>query len=108
MALVFTLYAGNTTIFEVQSLTHSVDGTPINNATVTVELQDPDGAQVTGETWPLAMSYVSGSNGVYRATLPSTLVVTTGVGYTAIVKADDGSGSKGEWAAPVSVKVREA
>lgn len=92
-----TLYADNDMTLEVSSLRDEVTGAYINDATVTVSLADEDAVAVTGETWPLAMSYIASSDGVYRATLKDTLTLAVGARYVATVIADAGTGRRGQW-----------
>ena len=70
------------------------DGTYQNDATVTVTLYDSAGVEVTGESWPLSMAYVSASDGDYKATLADTLGVTENKKYRAVVTAVASSGLK--------------
>lgn len=72
-----------------------IEGDFINTATVTVTLYEADGTtEVVGETWPLSMSYVAASDGVYRGTLQDGLTLLDGAIYKADVIADDGPGSR--------------
>ena len=63
----------------------------LNAATVAVTLKDSAGVDVVGETWPLAMTYVSGSKGRYRAILTDALTLDPGAKYTAIITAVSGT-----------------
>lgn len=90
MSNVTVLYVGNDNILEVANLKNDVSGADINNATVSVILADDNGAQIGGATWPMALSYVTGSKGVYRATLPYTLEMTAGLRMMATVTVDAG------------------
>jgi hypothetical protein len=63
----------------------------VNDATVTVTLKDSDDSEVSGQTWPTTLSYVSGSNGKYVATLEDDLSLTADANYTAEVNVDAGS-----------------
>ncbi len=86
-----------------------IDGfTFLNGATVTVTLKDRAGANVAGETWPLNMGYVTGSNGVYRATLAFGLTLQDGKPFTAEIVADGGLGLVGAWSFPLKAKVRKS
>jgi len=91
------IYEGNDMVLELRGLQGEVSGDYIDTATVTVTLTDSAGAEVAGETWPLAMPYVTGSNGKYRATLADTLTLTVGQKYTATISADAGAGLKAKW-----------
>jgi hypothetical protein len=59
-----------------------------DDATVTVTLTNPAGSEVGGSpapSWPLALSYKSGTNGLYQVTLQNTLSLTAGITYTATI-----------------------
>ena len=94
-----SLYIGNDNIIELSSL-RNVSTSPetyINDATVTVTIYDANGDEVSGETWPLSLSYVSGSSGKYTATLADTLSLSVNKRYRIKLTADGGAGLKGEW-----------
>ena len=73
------LHIGNTIYVILDGLRDSVSGAYINSATVTVTVLQ-DGTPVSGESWPVTMTYVGGSNGKYVGTLSSGLSLdTTGI-----------------------------
>lgn len=100
MRLTHVVYYLNDNIVEVvlKDPTKSGDQAYINSgATVQIiEVVDKDGNQVTGTdvAWPLAMTYVAASDGLYRATLVDTMDVVPGREYEAVVEADAGAGLK--------------
>lgn len=82
-----TLYQNNDQFIEVDNLADGLTGTPFNAATVTATLVDTNGlngakgATVTG--FPLTLTYVAASVGVYRGKVLFTTVATLKVGgYT--------------------------
>jgi len=97
MSTVHIIYEGNDMVIELRGLKNEVSGAYIDSATVGVTLKDADGVNVSGESWPLTMNYVTGSNGKYRATLADTLSLTPRARYTATITADAGAGLKGKW-----------
>jgi hypothetical protein len=97
MSDVHILYDGNDMILEVSALKNEVTGGFLNAATVTVSLADTDGNPVDGNAWPLALGYVTDSDGIYRVTLADTLVLTPDTRYLAEVIADAGSGLRAKW-----------
>ena len=101
-----TYYVGNTQVLELSGLKDTVSGNYQNDATVTVTLTDSAGASVSGQTWPAAMTYVPASNGTYRVTLDSDLVLTAGVTYTARIDVIAAGGIIGRWDCTVAVKPR--
>jgi hypothetical protein len=103
---VLTIYAGSDMLLEVEHLSDDADGSSLDAATVRVTLRDAANNPVGGETWPLAMGYVTDSKGCYRATLADTLGVVAGQRYKAIITADAGPGRKAEWTVDVICKPR--
>lgn len=100
------LFVGNDNVIELDALKDVIADTFINTASVTVTLTDANGDEIVGETWPLAMSYVGGSQGTYRATLPDTLTLTSGTTATAVVDVNGGPGLQGQWTVRLSVETR--
>lgn len=99
------LLVANDNILEVTELKDPATGSFINNATVTAVLVDSAGAQVAGDTWPKTLTYVSASNGTYRATLEQTLAIISGRTYTAQITAL-GNGFTGFWEHPFKARKR--
>ena len=86
-----TAYINSDNVISVTGLINVIDSTYQNTATVEVTLQDANGNEVAGDTWPLTMNYVSASNGIYRATLIDTLTLVEG-NYIAVITANAGAG----------------
>ena len=82
---ILSLNVGANTVIELRNLTNVVSGAYDNAATVAVTIKTMAGIDVTGATWPVAMPYVSASNGKYRATLASNLGITKGQKYRAYI-----------------------
>ena len=101
------IYISNDNLLTLDALTNTADSSFINDATVTVTLVDSTGTEVTGETWPLAMSYVSSSNGKYQATLTDSLSLSKGT-YTAQITANGGAGLLGYWEITLRALVRNS
>lgn len=68
---------------------NALEGEWVNDATVAVTITDRDGAQVSGETWPLTLAYVTASNGRYQAVLDDGLSLSEKCPYFAAVTVDD-------------------
>jgi hypothetical protein len=101
------LYIGNDHVVELRGLKDATTGAFLNAATCTVTLiDDQTGLNVAGETWPLAMAYVTASNGVYRATLADTLTLVDGQRYTARISANGGAGKQARWDTPCFARLR--
>lgn len=96
----------NDNLLEVLGLKDEVAGSFLNGATVAVTVTDLKGNQVSGETWPLAMAFVGGSNGDYRATLKENLGFTAGQEYVGDITADGGAGLKARWKFRFKVRTR--
>lgn len=65
----------------------------VNNATVSVTLYDgkDEDTEISGQSWPVTMSYISGSDGTYAATLEDGLSVARGDLVWVTATADAGS-----------------
>jgi hypothetical protein len=96
----------NDNLLELVGLKDVVSGSFANSATVTVTLVDKDDVEVAGETWPLTMSYVAASDGLYRAVLKDTLTFVVDDLYTAKIDANDGADRQAHWKFPVRVETR--
>jgi len=93
MSQIFLL---NSHVFELV-LSDAITGRPVTNASCTVTLRTSASATVAGQSWPLALTYVSGTDGIYRATLESDLTLVADSVYTAHVEADAGDGKIGHF-----------
>ncbi len=103
----FKLFLNNDNILTADQLTNTVTKSNLNNASaiVTIALAATS-ANISGETWPLTLSYVTGSSGKYRATLADTLVVTENTKYIGTLVIDAGNGLRGQWVLPIIVRDR--
>ena len=91
------LFKDNDMVLEVSGLQNKITGAYLNAAAVAVSLANAAGVAVTGETWPLALVYVTSSDGVYRATLEESLGIDKDAEYIATVTADAGADLKATW-----------
>ena len=66
-------YRDNSYYIKITGLKNKKDDSFINDAVVTARVQDQDGSDVTGETWPVTMSYIAASDGEYDVTVTSAL-----------------------------------
>lgn len=71
----------------------NASGSPINDATVTVTLKDREDNLVTGESWPVTLTYVTDSEGDYKGAFSADVDVEKNKEYTAhiVAVAPDGS-----------------
>lgn len=95
MPAVFNILSDN--VVTLSGLKNEVTGAFINTAVVTVTLVDRGGAEVAGQSWPAALTYVASSDGVYRGTLSDSLDLTKFEAYTAQITADAGPGLQQYW-----------
>jgi len=97
-------------VLEVTGLRNAVTAAYLNSGvTATVTLVDATGTNVVGGTWPQALAYVAGSNGVYRATLAgATLTLVPGDWYVAQLSIDAGGGLVDYRELPVEVVIKGA
>ena len=91
------LYINNDNLLSVENLKNAATGVYINDATVSATLKNSSGVNVTGQSWPLTLTFVSSSNGVYRGTLEDGLVLNEGETYTAEITADAGADQIANW-----------
>lgn len=89
------LYSSNDTRLRATGL-HTYDEAGVKiylaaAATVTVTLLDDAGAEIVGEMWPLALTYITGSQGDYQTVLRNELVLTPGQEVTARVVIENGA-----------------
>ncbi len=93
-------YRGNDCLLELRGLRNEAGTGYVNDAIVTITLRDITGATVSGQTWPLTMVYLSGSNGVYQALLQDSLAASDYQRYTAIISVS-GSQLQALWSVPL-------
>ena len=97
MSNINVLLVGNDNILEVASLKNELTGAFLNAATVTVTLKDAANVNVAGDTWPKTMAYVTGSAGIYRATMLYTLALVADARYSAVISVNGGAGLQAAW-----------
>lgn len=90
-------------LLTVNGLYDTVAAAYVNDANVTVTLEDRAGNEVSGASWPLTLDYVAASSGVYRCILPDVLVLKNFGKYIAVIVADGGADKKRTWYMPVIV-----
>lgn len=101
------IYISSDTRFLLEGVRHSATGLPIADADVELTLFDADDVEIAGETWPVVMTPVTGSDGDYEYTLPDTLVAEDGDTGTAVVTIDDGNGLQATLRLAVSFEERD-
>jgi len=100
-----TLFLNTDNVIELTELTNGMTGDAITNATVTLTLFDEDDVEITGETWPLAMNYVSGTTATYRATASYDIGLSNAQHVKAEIVVDAGVGLHREWIKHCIVKI---
>ena len=90
----------NTMLLRVNGAHDAKTADPLNAATVTARLVDELGEDIVGQTWPLTLDFVIGSDGDYCGTLNDTLVQAIGAIERAQVTFDGGVGLKAFWNTP--------
>ena len=91
MAEAFVMWVDNDMLLEIDGLQDSSDDSYLNAATVTATIKDPDDTEITGQTLPISLSYVSGSNGKYQGVFDTLLALTAGDAGTIEVTAVEGT-----------------
>jgi len=103
-------YIDNTNSLILTGLQSVAENEYLNNVTPTVTVKDSEGNDVTGEAWPLEMSYIEASNGNYQVALSAALEFEDGEKYTAIIDVDASDTSEeriGHWEFGFTGKVRK-
>tara|TARA_A100001201_G_scaffold143757_1_gene147295 strand:+ start:31768 stop:32100 length:333 start_codon:yes stop_codon:yes gene_type:complete len=98
VALVSEIHPGDTAVMRLTGLADK-DAAFVNDATVSLTdfADEITGVTVTGLTLPLAMNYVTGSDGVYEAVVSHNAAVVLRRWYVATVLAISTDGSRGTW-----------
>ena len=91
-----TLYVGSNNVLELRSLTNSVTGVEVNDATVTAVITDLSDVQLPGQVWPLAM-VSTGADGTYQGTLEAGIEIKNGKQYKGTVTAVGQDGLERTW-----------
>ena len=92
------LFIGNDMSLTVTGLKDEIAGTFINSgATVTATIKNRAGVNVSGQNWPLTLSYLTGTNGNYRGVLEDGIAFEANEIYRIEITADAGSDVIGFW-----------
>lgn len=103
------LLPNNTMQIELRNLKNKVTGLFVSNATVQIaSIKDAvSDITVTGLTYPIAMTYVPKSRGVYRGKVSAGAAIVEGHTYTLAITAADAAGSSARWSIDVPARVRD-
>lgn len=99
-------FVGNTNALELTGLKDEVTEAFINDAVVTATVKNAVGAEVAGQSWPLTLEYLSGSDGNYLGFLDAALELVAKAKYTAVIEADGGTDRIGHWEFPFKPTTR--
>jgi len=93
------LLIGNDQTIEVLGLKDEVTGDFINGLVdaVTAHVKNKDGSNVGGETWPITLDYITGSDGDYRGNLDDAMELVNNRTYAIEIRVDAGAGLKAFW-----------
>lgn len=98
-------FINNSVLVQVLGLRNAADDSYVNNATVAVSIKGADGNNLAGETWPVTLAYVAGSNGDYQGVISSAVSVAVGDIVTLYITAT-ATGLDAEWREHREVKAR--
>lgn len=96
----------NDNLIELAGLKDELTEAFVNDATVTAVMKDAAGANVAGQSWPLVMPYISGSDGIYRGVLDADLDLAVGDRVTVEVTITASGGREAFFAKKLRVKER--
>lgn len=99
------LFVSNTNLLQIIGLRNAADLAIVNDATVSVTVKDKAGVALAGESWPVDLAYMAGSDGVYQGIVSDALQISLNEVYTAEITAIRG-GDKGFWKVPVRARDR--
>ena len=102
------LFRDNDNLLEVLGVRNGITTQFINSATATVTVTDLKGIEISGASWPLTLSYVTGSDGDYRGVLPDVLILpTTSRQVAATIIVDGGVNLKATFKCLIDVRDRK-
>lgn len=82
------IYINSDNLLFVRGVQNALTNEFINDATVELTLLDSAGDEISGQTWPLALVYQTGSDGAYYGTVEDTIDVEDGDEGTARLEID--------------------
>ncbi len=100
------IYVNNDNAVTVNGLKDLTTDTFINDAVVNATLQDCDGNNIAGGSWPVTLSYIAASDGEYRGVIQDTVNIVADTMYQILITAV-GNGFQAEWTTPVKALVRK-
>ncbi len=103
MAQLILLFRDNDHLVELDELTDIVDGSFVNDAAVTADINDLDGNSIASG---ITLTYVTLSNGKYQGIIQDTLPLVVNTFYTVIITAVKGS-TTGTWELPAQCVRRQ-
>ena len=98
-------YYKNDNLIELTGLKDEATDTFVNDATVTAVMKSAAGAQIAGQSWPLTLSYIGSSDGVYRGILDAAAEVAIGDSVTIEITIAASAGRDAFFA--ITAKVRQ-
>lgn len=93
------LLIANDQTIRVLGVQDEISGNYINNLVtgVTAHIKNMNGTSVAGETWPITLIYVSGSDGDYRGNFDNAIKLVNNRDYIIEIGVDAGGGLKAFW-----------
>ena len=102
------VWIDNSNLVELNGLKDKSADAYMNTASVRLTLFEPGGVtEVASATWPLALTYVTSSNGIYRGSITNLANFVEGHIYRAVVTASVSGGLVGKWNVPTKAITRE-
>ncbi len=90
-----TLFVESDNLITVDEVKNTATDVYITDATVNATLYESDGTtEVSGETWPIVLSYVANTNGRYEGTIEDTVSLVSNVRYRLKIIVDGGTNLK--------------
>lgn len=98
MSCTISVYPDNSLVFETTLTNPNESPIYVNDAAVSLTVYDMLDVELPSQAWPLTLSYVSLSDGVYQAVVSSLADLVVGTEYKVVVKALGADSLEGSWA----------
>ena len=100
------IYVDTDSLYKILGVYNEGTGSYVNDATVELTLLDSNDDEITGQTWPLTLTYGTSSDGDYVGQISDAINVTAGSTGTAVIDID-GAGLQTQLRLPVSFAERD-
>ena len=97
MSCSISIYPDNSLVFETTLTNPNESPIYVNDAAVSLTVYDMLDVELPSQAWPLSLSYVTASDGIYQAVVLSLVDLVVGTEYKVIVTALGTDSLEGSW-----------